>query len=105
MTGSKTNAMSLNEVLAAVRTIPPEEDFVWDGVDEDDRPATERELLEGIALARSRGRPSGSGKTQIALRVDNNILEAFRATGKGWQTRMNAALKQWLAEHSAELPG
>jgi len=101
MAGSKTNAMSLTEVLAAVRALPPEDDFVWDGLDEDDRPATEEELRAGMALARSRGRPSGSDKTQIALRVDNRVLEAFKATGKGWQTRMNDALKEWLKEHAA----
>ncbi len=28
------------------------------------------------------------------------IVEAFKATGKGWQTRMNAALKDWLKTHS-----
>ena len=31
-----------------------------------------------------RGRPSGSDKTQIALRVDNSVLLALKATGKGW---------------------
>jgi uncharacterized protein (DUF4415 family) len=30
-----------------------------------------------------------------------DVLEAFRATGKGWQTRMNEALKEWLKEHAA----
>lgn len=100
MAGSKTNAMSLTEVLAAVRAIPKEDCYVWDGVDEDDRPATEEELRAGIALAKSRGRPLGSDKTQIALRVDNSVLAAFRATGKGWQTRMNDALKEWLKEHA-----
>jgi uncharacterized protein (DUF4415 family) len=93
--------MNRNEVLAAVRAVPPERDFVWDGVDEDDRPATDEELRAGLALARSRGRPVGSDKTQIALRVDNSVLEAFRSTGKGWQTRMNEALKEWLKEHAA----
>jgi uncharacterized protein (DUF4415 family) len=93
--------MNRNEVLAAVRAVPPERDFVWDGVDEDDRPATDEELRAGLALARSRGRPVGSDKTQIALRVDNSVLEAFRSTGKGWQTRMNEALKEWLKKHAA----
>jgi len=32
---------------------------------------------------------------------DADVLEAFRATGKGWQTRMNAALREWLKEHAA----
>ncbi|RWA39254.1 hypothetical protein XfCFBP8082_10750, partial [Xylella fastidiosa subsp. fastidiosa] len=27
------------------------------------------------------------------------LLEAFKATGKGWQTRVNAALRQFIAEH------
>ncbi|WP_394754417.1 BrnA antitoxin family protein [Crenothrix sp.] len=102
MTGSKTNTMSREEVLAAIRNIPESANFVWDGIDEDERPATKEELLAGIvAMEARRGRPSGSDKTQIALRVDNSVLEAFRATGKGWQTRMNDALKEWLKERAA----
>lgn len=31
---------------------------------------------------------------------DAEVVEAFRATGKGWQTRMNAALRDWLKTHS-----
>jgi uncharacterized protein (DUF4415 family) len=94
--------MTREEVLAAIRNIPESENFVWDGIDEDERPLTKEELLAGIAAMQARrGRPSGSEKTQIALRVDNSVLEAFRATGKGWQTRMNDALKEWLKEHAA----
>jgi uncharacterized protein (DUF4415 family) len=52
-------------------------------------------------LKRLRGRPAGSDKTQIALRVDNATLAAFKAQGKGWQTRMNEALAEWLKTHSA----
>jgi uncharacterized protein (DUF4415 family) len=28
------------------------------------------------------------------------VLESFRVTGDGWQTRMDAALKDWLKTHS-----
>ncbi len=101
MSGSKTNMMTRNEVLEAIRAIKPEMDYVWDGNDEDDRPLTEDELNRGISLARSRGRPAGSDKTQIALRLDNSVLAAFKSTGKGWQTRMNDALKEWLEQHPA----
>ena len=101
MAGSKTNTMNSNEVLVAVKAILPAQDYVWDGVDEDDRPATTDELRLGSQMAQAqRGRPSGSDKTQIALRIDNNVLFAFKATGKGWQTRMNDALKDWLNEHA-----
>lgn len=100
MTGSKTNTMKRADVLEAVRAIPPEQDFVWDGEDEDDRPATAEELRAVLeAAGGKRGRPAGSDKTQITLRVDNDTLTAFRATGPGWQTRMNDALKDWLRMH------
>lgn len=97
MSGLTTNDMTLEQVKAAVRAIPPENHFVWDGVDEDDRPATAEEMRAGIEAAkRRRGRPASSDKTQIALRVDNATLEAFRATGQGWQSRMNQALGEWV---------
>ena len=47
-----------------------------------------------------RGRPTGSHKTATTIRFDDEVIEAFKATGKGWQTRMNAALKDWLKTHS-----
>lgn len=102
MAGSKTNAMSRKEVLAAVRAIPPEKNFVWNGKDEDDRPATAEELKAAIESSRGkRGRPAGSGtKKQVAIRIDSDVLAAFRASGAGWQTRMNAALRDWLKSHS-----
>lgn len=41
-----------------------------------------------------RGRPLGSGnKTQVTLRIDTDVLNKFRATGSGWQSRINEALK------------
>ncbi|MBU6163320.1 MAG: BrnA antitoxin family protein [Myxococcales bacterium] len=45
-----------------------------------------------------RGRPPAA-KTKVALtvRYDADVIAAFRATGKGWQTRMNDALREWLA--------
>lgn len=97
MSGSPVNNMTRKEVAMAVRAVPKDKFFVWDGVNEDDRPATEQEMRAGIeADKRRRGRPAGSDKTQIALRVDNDTLAAFRATGQGWQSRMNAALGEWV---------
>ncbi|SJM96046.1 BrnA antitoxin family protein [Crenothrix polyspora] len=47
------------------------------------------------------GRPrTDTPKVFTGIRLDSDILEAFRATGKGWQTRMNDALKEWLKEHA-----
>lgn len=33
-------------------------------------------------------------KVAIKLRIDPDIIEAFRSTGPGWQTRMNDALRK-----------
>ncbi|MGK5027740.1 BrnA antitoxin family protein [Janthinobacterium sp. RB2R34] len=53
-------------------------------------------------LARRRGRPAGSGgKVSTTIRFDAEILDAFKATGEGWQTRMNDALKEWLRDRQA----
>ena len=94
MAGSKTNSMTREEVLAALRAIPPGNDYVWDGKDEDDRPATAEELQAGIeAYRKKRGRPAGSGtKEQVAIRFERDVLEALRATGPGWQTRVSDAV-------------
>jgi len=47
-----------------------------------------------------RGRPPGTGqKKSTTVRFDNDVLDAFRSTGKGWQSRMNAALRDWLKEN------
>ena len=41
-----------------------------------------------------RGRPIGSSKTLVHIRLDNDVVEKFKATGSGWQTRINEALKK-----------
>lgn len=47
------------------------------------------------AFPKSRGgRPKGSNKEQVSLRLDRDVLERFRASGPGWQTRINEALRR-----------
>jgi uncharacterized protein (DUF4415 family) len=48
-----------------------------------------------------RGRPLGSGtKVQVTLRIDEDVVEKFKASGSGWQTRINDALKSWVQSHA-----
>jgi uncharacterized protein (DUF4415 family) len=54
------------------------------------------------AIGRTRGPNKNPTKEQVAIRFDPEVLVAFRAGGPGWQTRMNAALKEWLANHPAK---
>jgi uncharacterized protein (DUF4415 family) len=59
------------------------------------------EELHNEAVRRTRGKNKSPTKEQVVIRYDADILAHFRATGKGWQTRMNDALKEWVKEHSA----
>lgn len=43
------------------------------------------------------GRPASENpKKQVTLRLDPDVIEKFRATGKGWQSRINAELRKAL---------
>ncbi len=47
------------------------------------------------------GRPRSTQplKEPTTIRLSPEVSQAFRATGPGWQTRIDEALKQWLREH------
>lgn len=48
----------------------------------------------GAAIKRGRGRPAVATKRPtLNMRVDAEVLDAFKATGPGWQTRINALLR------------
>lgn len=61
------------------------------------------DLMQGEHVIR-RGRPPGKAKASQTIRFDLDVLAAFKATGRGWQTRMNDALREWLKEHPLKHP-
>jgi len=103
VSGSKTNSMSLEEVRDAVRTLTVDGDHVWDGQDEDDRPATEAELRAAIEADMARRETVvHPGRTPVVLGIDDDVVAAFRAGGPDWRARMTAALRAWVDTHPAE---
>ena len=47
-----------------------------------------------------RGRPTlATPKEHVNIRLDADIVGAFRETGAGWQTHLNNALRDWLKTH------
>ena len=80
-----------------------------DWVDPDDAPiltaeiAARAEIREGGKVIRPatgtltrRGRPplGDAAKKQVTLRLDSDVVAAFRAGGAGWQSRMNEVLRR-----------
>ncbi|ADE16077.1 conserved hypothetical protein [Nitrosococcus halophilus Nc 4] len=110
MTGSKTTTMTVEEMRAARERGESQSDWktvrerIEAGIEpeeDEDSPEGTGAIREAIAKRRA-GRPAGSStKEQVSLRIDRDVLAAFRATGPGWQTRLNAALRDWLETHSS----
>ena len=47
------------------------------------------------SIARSRGRPVlESPKKQVTLRLDADLIARYKASGKGWQSRINDDLRK-----------
>lgn len=78
----------------------PEEDAAINaGIAAD--PDTYELTEENFPSFRRIGRPPvDTPKVFTGIRLDADIVETFKSTGKGWQTRMNAALRDWLKNHS-----
>lgn len=82
----------------------PEEDAAITAAalsDPDAIPFTDEEWEAVKPLARI-GRPPSAKplKVPTTIRFDADVLTALRATGPGWQTRVNAAMREWLQTHA-----
>jgi uncharacterized protein (DUF4415 family) len=52
-------------------------------------------------LKPKRGRPQlENPKEHVNIRLDADIVQAFKSKGRGWQTRVNSALREWLRARS-----
>lgn len=57
------------------------------------------ELLNAMGI-KPRGPQKAPTKQVTTIRLSPDVMAAFKATGAGWQTRIDAALKDWLRTHS-----
>ena len=61
-----------------------------------------------VRAARQRGERGpqvAPTKQLVSVRYSPDVLQYFKATGTGWQTRMNAALLEWVNKRSARNRG
>jgi uncharacterized protein (DUF4415 family) len=74
--------------------------------DPDARPYTDAEWEEARPRQRFGHPPIGRPpyeepkKAPVTIRFDVDVLAALKATGKGWQTRVNEAMREWVKTHA-----
>ena len=52
-------------------------------------------------MLKPRGRPrSAHPKERINIRLSHEVVTHFKSSGDGWQTRIDAALKDWVRTHA-----
>lgn len=86
---------------------PVEEARIQAGIKRDpDNPELTPDQLAGmrpfreLQAERRRGRPkSAVHKEPVTVRLDPEIVEFFRSSGAGWQTRMNSVLAEYVRRH------
>jgi len=79
----------------------PEEDRIITTAaksDPDAQPLTPKQLK---AMVPMRGRPkSDSKKLLLSVRYSPEVIEYFKSTGDGWQSRMDGVLREYVERHS-----
>ena len=68
--------------------------------DPDAQPLTPKQLKAMVPL---RGRPkSANPKQLVSVRYSPEVLAFFKATGEGWQSRMDGVLRQYVSRRSRQ---
>ncbi len=57
--------------------------------------------LSDAFFARARLKVPGTPKVEVAIRVDSDVLDWFKAQGENWEQRANAALRIYAEAHLA----
>ena len=69
--------------------------------DPDAQPLTPRQLKSMIPMRALRGRPKSENPKQlVSVRYSPEVLAYFRATGEGWQSRMDRVLREYVSRRS-----
>ena len=73
-------------------------------VNDQDNPAWTEDMLGAPVLKRGRGPQAAPTKVLTSVRLDADILEFFKSTGAGYQSRINAALRLEVERNLASRP-
>jgi uncharacterized protein (DUF4415 family) len=71
--------------------------------DPDALPLTSTQLKAMVPVRALRGRPkSANPKQLVSVRYSPEVLDFFKATGEGWQSRMDGVLRQYVSRRSRQ---
>lgn len=71
--------------------------------DPDAKPLTQKQMSEMVPAKALRGRPkSATTKLLVSVRYSPEVVEYFKSTGEGWQSRMDDVLKRYVARQSRD---
>ena len=69
--------------------------------DPDAKPLTKAQLDAMVPMRTLRGRPkSENKKLLLSVRYSADVVAFFRATGEGWQARMDGVLRDYVSKHA-----
>jgi uncharacterized protein (DUF4415 family) len=102
-TTSKPFPMKPEEITSAIATAPERVDDPECPYDPND-PAAVEAFWKNATVRRpgQRGPGRRAKKVLLSVRYSPEVVEYFKSTGEGWQTRMDEALKEWMTSHRAE---
>lgn len=71
--------------------------------DPDAQPLTAKQLKSMAPIQKLRGRPKSPNKKQlVSVRYSREVLDFFKSTGEGWQSRMDSVLRRYVARRSKD---
>jgi uncharacterized protein (DUF4415 family) len=69
--------------------------------DPEAQPLTPAQLKAMVPMKALRGRPKSESKKQlVSVRYSKEVVEYFKSTGEGWQSRMDSVLLKYVARHT-----
>ena len=69
--------------------------------DPDAQPLTPTQLNSMVPIRALRGRPkSENKKLLVSVRYSQEVVEYFKSTGEGWQSRMDGVLRKYVSRQS-----
>jgi len=98
----KPSAFSKKQAAAAVAAAPDRVNDPACPYDPNDTEAVKAFWAKGkVRLPGQRGPQQSPTKVAVTVRYSPEVVDYFRSTGEGWQTRMNEALRAYVKRHRA----